>query len=155
MTVGPDHVAPENPVPTSWNTQLPEGLNAETPDTESLQHWWTRLNDSTLNSLIEQAFANNLELQTAVSRVRQARSERTISRSALFPSLNFSGSATHNDSRSKNRQMGTVETDGNLYNAGFDASWELDVFGGQRRAVEASEWSLQATQASLYDVLFR
>ncbi len=153
MTVGPDHVAPENPVPTSWNTQLPEGLNTGTPDTESLQHWWTRLNDSTLNSLIEQAFANNLELQTAVSRVRQARSERTISRSALFPSLNFSGSATHNDSRSENRQMGTVETDGNLYNAGFDASWELDVFGGQRRAVEASEWSLQATQASLYDVL--
>jgi NodT family efflux transporter outer membrane factor (OMF) lipoprotein len=152
-TVGPDYVPPESNAPSTWNTRIPNGLTSGTLDTESLQQWWTRFNDPILNGLIEQSIQNNLDLQTAVSRVRQARSQRAISQSGLFPTLNFSGSATHNDSRSETREMGTVETDNNHYSTGFDASWELDVFGGVRRSVEASDKDLQSREASLYDVL--
>ncbi|HNY26468.1 MAG TPA: efflux transporter outer membrane subunit [Candidatus Sumerlaeota bacterium] len=152
-TVGPDYIPPENTAPAAWKTTPPSGLTTENADMELLKQWWTCFNDSTLNTLIGQAIQNNLDLQTAASRVRQARSQRAISQAGLFPTLNFSGSATHNDSRSESQQMGTVETNSNRYSTGFDVNWELDVFGGVRRSVEASDKDLQSREASLYDVL--
>jgi NodT family efflux transporter outer membrane factor (OMF) lipoprotein len=152
-TVGPDYVPPADNAPATWKTAPPPGLTTGNTDTESLKQWWTCFHDATLNTLIGQAIENNLDLQTATSRVRQARAQRAISQAGLFPSLSFSSSATHNDSRSESPQMGTVESDSNHYSAGFDASWELDAFGGLHRSVEASDKALLAQEASLYDVL--
>jgi multidrug efflux system outer membrane protein len=148
-TVGPDYVAPDTTVSKDWHTQLKGGLTAEEMDTQTLAAWWTRLNDPGLSGLIERAVAGNLNLKKARSRVREARARRGIARADLFPTLDATG--TFSQSRSS-EETGTGMTR-KLYAASFDAGWELDIFGGVRRSVEAAEANLQASQEDLRDVL--
>ncbi len=140
--VGPDYSKPVMPVPDSWHTKLQDGLSAGQP--RRLAHWWTVFHDPVLSKLIKRATARNLDLKKARTRLLEARARRTMSRSAIFPALNTSGSITKN--RANNRET-------NLYNAGFDAGWELDIFGGVRRSVEAATADLQADREDLRDIL--
>ncbi len=140
--VGPDYSKPVMPVPDSWHTKLQDGLSAQQP--RRLAHWWTVFHDPLLSKLIKRAAARNLDLKKARIRLLEARARRTMSRSALFPALNTSGSITKN--RGSNRET-------NLYNAGFDAGWELDIFGGVRRSVEAATADQQAEKENLRDIL--
>jgi NodT family efflux transporter outer membrane factor (OMF) lipoprotein len=116
---------------------------------QTLAAWWTTLNDSQLSGLIERAVAGNLDLKQARARVREARARRGIAAADLFPTLDASGSA------SWNRVIGErgADTTTDLYQAGLDAGWELDIFGGVRRSVEAAEGDLEATEENLRDVL--
>lgn len=166
ITVGPDYARPKQDAPARWHAKLPDGLTSQTASAETLARWWGTFQDPALTALIHEALANNLDVKTAISRVRQARSQGGIARSELFPKLDFSGSATHEYSRAESKASaasagagtqsgGTVVTknEGNAYRMGFDASWEIDVFGGLRRDVEASRRDVQAQEASFYDVL--
>jgi len=147
--VGPNYVPPGTYVPVNWHTQLKGGLKAGATDVRSLASWWTRFNDPELSGLIERAAAGNLDLKKARARVRQARASRGVAWAGLFPVLDATGSATRS-STSNNAGIGTT---GNLYALGIDASWELDVFGGVRRSVEATDADLRAAQEDLRDVL--
>lgn len=147
--VGPDYVPPGTPETEAWNTELQGGLNAEQMDPQTLVKWWETLDDPVLSGLIERAVAGNLDLKEARARVREARARRGISRADLFPVIDTTGSATWRRS-SKETGSGT-ETE--LYAAGFDAGWELDLFGGVRRSVEAAEADLQASREDLRNVL--
>ena len=147
--VGPDYVPPEIPSPKSWHTDLKYGLTAKEPDTETLAAWWTTLHDPVLSNLMEEAVKGNLDLKIARSRVREARARRTISRSELFPFVDASASATKNH-LSEDRYGGD---DYDLYSAGFDAAWELDIFGGIRRSVEAADADIQQQEENLRDVV--
>jgi NodT family efflux transporter outer membrane factor (OMF) lipoprotein len=118
-------------------------------DHQALARWWTTLKDLTLSRLVNMAVAGNLSLKEAKARVREARARRAISKAAQFPTLDATGSASH--SRSSGRTGGDRTVD--LYRLGFDASWELDLFGGVRRSVEAAEADLEATQEALSDAL--
>lgn len=140
--VGPDYSKPVMPVPNSWHTKLQDGLSAGQP--LRLAHWWTVFHDPVLSNLIKRAAARNLDLKKARVRLLEARARQTMSRGPLFPALNTSGSVTKN--RAHNRET-------NLYNAGFDAVWELDIFGGVRRSVEAATADLQADREDLRDIL--
>ncbi len=140
--VGPDYSKPTVPIPAGWHSKLQGGLTAGGP--LRLARWWTVFRDPILSHLIKQAAANNLDLKKARARLLEARARRDMSRSGLYPALNASGSV------SKNRGHNT-ET--NRYNAGFDAGWELDIFGGVRRSVEAATADLQADQEDLRDIL--
>lgn len=140
--VGPDYNKPIVPVPAAWPSKMQDGLNAGQP--RRLTRWWTVFHDPVLSDLIKRAAANNLDLKKARARLLEARARRTMARSAIYPALNASGSITK--SRSNN-------TETNLYNAGFDAGWELDIFGGVRRSVEAATADLQADQEDLRDIL--
>ncbi len=140
--VGPDYSKPVMPVPDSWHTKLQDGLSAGQP--RRLAHWWTVFHDPVLSSLIKRAAAHNLNLKKARARLLEARARQTMSRSALFPTLNTSGSVTRN--RANNHET-------NLYNAGFDAGWELDIFGGIRRSIEAAAADQQADREDLRDIL--
>jgi NodT family efflux transporter outer membrane factor (OMF) lipoprotein len=147
--VGPDYVPPEMSVSETWHTQLKGGLTDEHGDPQTLANWWTTLDDPLLLDLIERAIAGNLDLKEARARVREARARRGASRADLFPTIDTTGSVTR---RRSSEEIGSgTETD--LYTAGFDAGWELDLFGGVRRSVEAAEAGVQAGTEALRDVL--
>lgn len=149
-TVGPDYTPPATSVLPAWHSQLKGGLTNEETNPRILAAWWTTLNDPELSSLIDRAVAGNLELKIAQARVREARAKRGIASAALFPTLDGGGSAIW--SRTDKDTTGTGQTS-DLYSASFDAGWELDIFGGTRRSVEASEADLQASQEDWHDVL--
>jgi multidrug efflux system outer membrane protein len=146
--VGPDYKRPDVPVYEDWHTRLDGKANPE-----SLAEWWTTFNDTKLTHLIERAVKGNLDLKKAWAQVRAARARRGIAESGLLPSLNGSGSATWTRTTGNGVGNATISTDSKLYAANFDASWELDLFGGVRRSVEAAEGDLQASEESLRDVL--
>jgi len=149
ISVGPDYVRPETLVPQSWHTGMDGGLEAAQPDPARHALWWENLGDPVLTDLMERAVNNNLDLKQAVSRVREARSQLSIAMAGLFPSLDATGSVTRR-SGSENTGSGQSRT---LYSAGLDAGWEIDLFGGVRRSVEAADADLQATREDLHDVL--
>ena len=150
--VGPDYVPPEVSAPKKWSASLAGGLSAEAMDPENMANWWSTLNDPTLTSLIERAVANNLDLRQAQARVREARARRGISQARRFPTIGAGGvGGLVNVVRSSEETGSGTETD--LYAVGFDAGWELDVFGGVRRSVEAAEAALEASKEGLHDVM--
>jgi len=145
--VGPDYTPPEISMPEQWSGPG-TGAGTVTPEEadQQLARWWTGFRDETLTELIEEAFASNLDLQLAESRIRQTRIARQIAVSGLGPAIDAAGSFQ----RSKIPPSGIT---GNQYQAGFDASWELDVFGGTRREIEAAQADIQASVESRQDVL--
>ncbi|HOP40873.1 MAG TPA: efflux transporter outer membrane subunit, partial [Geobacteraceae bacterium] len=102
------------------------------------------LNDPVLSGLIDRAVAENLDLREAKSRLREARARRGISGADQFPTLDASGSVSKSHSN---------EQDSKLYSIGFDAGWELDLFGGVRRSLEAADADLQASREDLRNAL--
>jgi len=147
--VGPDYVRVGPQALKQWHTGLHGGLTAVSLEPETLAHWWIALNDAKLSSLEERAVKGNLDLKDARARVREARARRGISRANLFPTLDITGSAT----KSRSSENSGTGNERELYSAGFDARWELDVFGGVRRSIEASDADLQAGREDLHDVL--
>lgn len=147
--VGPDYTESEKAVSLNWHTQLGGGFVSEEMKPEVLASWWTTLNDMKLSSLVNRAVAGNLDLKQAQSRIVEARARRGIAKADLFPTLNFSGSDTWTRT---SQATGTGKTT-ELYSASFDSGWEIDIFGGVRRSIEASDADLQASQEDLHDVL--
>ena len=147
--VGPDYVPVEPAAQARWHATLQGGLSADLLNPEILAHWWTTLNDAQLSSLEERAVKGNLDLKEAQARIREARALRGVSQANLFPTVNGGGTVTERRF-SENSNTGERNT---LYAAGFDAGWELDIFGGVRRSLEAAQADLEATQEGLHDVL--
>ncbi len=121
--------------------------------------WWSMLGDATLDGLILDATSNNLDLRAAAARVREARALRGITASRGKPEVSASASATESqrsnsippfDALPPGLSFGNRR--GELFDAGFDASWEIDVFGGIRRDVEAAAAQVEATDEARRDV---
>ncbi|WP_172684055.1 TolC family protein, partial [Desulfosarcina cetonica] len=149
--VGPDYVAPDPRPPQNWHTPLQDGLQATACDKAELTRWWENLADPLLSDLITVALADNPSIKQAIARVRQSRASRAIADAGRYPTLDTSGAITTNRiSQSSSGTPSGIERD--WYTAGFDAGWEVDIFGGVRRSVEAAEASLQATTADLENV---
>jgi len=144
VTVGPDYVAPETNAPPAWNAATGGSLKAGRADPEELAHWWETFQDPVLTSLIDRAVKGNLDLKEASARVREARARRTAAGAGLLPAL---------DSTASFQRSGDSESVRNLYSAGFDARWEIDLFGGVRRSVEAADADLQAASEAMNDTL--
>jgi NodT family efflux transporter outer membrane factor (OMF) lipoprotein len=148
MTVGPDYSPPEMKTPEKWQKEIsdaPDGPSSR----DDLAKWWTTFNDPALTSLIERAVSGNLNLQDALSRVRQARIQRDIKKADQFPSVDSSGSAGRSYSEDQSGDFSGT----NSFRLGMDASWELDIFGGVRRSIEASEAELQSSKEYYRNVL--
>ena len=149
VTVGPDYVPPATNVPTAWHNKLMNGITEKVPAPAGLAKWWSTLNDPVLSDLMEKAVANNPDIGQAGARIREERARRNISKAGLFPTLDASGSFKRS---SGSEETGSgKETD--FYSTGFDANWELDLFGGTGRSIEASTAELQASEENLQDVL--
>ena len=161
-TVGPNYSQPKVNVPQGWHDVSRDAEHAEHPSVPSsdpprvsLATWWRTLEDPTLDSLVERAVQANPDLHLAQARVREARAQRGVVSADLFPTVNAAGSY----SRSRNSEnafgglSGPAGSENDLYQAGFDASWEIDVFGGVRRTVEAADADVAASIESRRDVL--
>jgi len=155
--VGPDFKPPDMPVPAEWAGPPP--LPALTPAEQDLTRWWTVFDDNMLASLIQQAVESNLDLKFAEARIRQARAVRGIAQSFLGPTVDATGSYQRSEASvspttgTGRNSDNTVSVTTNQYFAGFDAAWELDIFGGVRRSIEAADADLQASVEARRDVL--
>jgi len=145
--VGPDFRPPQQPMPARWSgpSTQPSTRPATRPASD-LAVWWTTFNDPTLNSLIQRALAENLDLKLAESRIVQARAARVGTAAPLWPGVDTSASA-------KRLQGAGSSQSHPLFLAGFDASWELDAFGGTRRSVEAADAEIEAAVEDRRDTL--
>ncbi|MBK5961754.1 RND transporter [Rhodoplanes elegans] len=140
--VGPDYHAPEIALPLQW-ANAPKQTPAAPRD---LARWWLGLNDRTLDALMDEAVAGNLDVATAKARVREARANRKQAIAALLPTVAGSDSLTRNRT-GNSAPSDTAPISGSpytLYQAGFDASFELDIFGANKRSLEASTRALEA-----------
>ncbi len=139
--VGPDYAEPALTAPAGWATsELPGAPAAEAP--EALTRWWTSLNDPVLNSLIDRAMAGNLDLKIATARIREARAARSFARTGDSPTVDASAGYTRSRTSPNSAgpgMPGSPSEGSNLFTAGLDAAWEIDVFGGVSRAVEAAD----------------
>lgn len=165
LAVGPDYVPPESDVPETWGSALPTGVSCGPLNQEALSQWWTTLQDDHLTRLIRRAVSASLDLRAAAARVHEARAQRGISASARFPTIDAAGSMIRQ--RTSESLLSEIEVPeplaetvddaisprNTLYDAAFDASWELDIFGRVRRQVESADAALDASGEDYRDVL--
>lgn len=138
-TVGPDYRAPTLDVPANW-TEAGTAMPADGHD--GLRAWWRAFQDPLLDKLVDQTLAHNQDLDIALARLRQARAERVQIAAAAMPevSAGAAGQAVRDSKALASQPGGQART----WHLGVDASWELDLFGGTRRAVEAADAGIQA-----------
>jgi multidrug efflux system outer membrane protein len=144
--VGPDYEKPNLLIPASWNGKK-EKAPAKPPE---LSEWWKQLHDPVLDQLIVEAVDGNLDVATSKAKIREARAVTREQVGVLQPTLSSSPSAE----RIRTAASGTSDASSySQFQAGFDASWELDLFGGNKRALEAARNSEQAANDDLRDTL--
>jgi len=153
--VGPNYHAPAANAPQAW-VGVATNVGPTAPamvysvpiaSPVAVTNWWTAFNDPALDALVARAVEANLDLKQAGSRIRQARAQRGVVAGAFWPGVDASGEYR------RSRQKGAGVSDMNLYQAGLDATWEVDVFGGTRRAVEAADADIAASIEDRRDVL--
>jgi len=137
-TVGPDFQRPDIDTGSGWVEPL-RATDAP-PETDG---WWRSFGDPTLDALIEQLLAENLDIRKAEVRVAEARAMRAAAAGGRYPVVEASASITRRR-QSENgpfpiNQIPGIERDQTIYEPGFDALWEIDLFGRTRRAVEAAD----------------
>lgn len=136
--VGPDYAPPALELPQRWS-----GANSARP-APSLSEWWRQFRDPVLDALVTEAVAGNLEIAQAKARIREARATREQAVGALLPQVDAGASATRSRSAAITR---------NSFRAGFDSSWEIDLFGARDRALEAATYGTDAAFDDLDGVL--
>jgi multidrug efflux system outer membrane protein len=155
--VGPDYVAPKLSVPASF-AEAPghnSGQASAAPFVD--EAWWKNFEDTTLDALIAEALKSAPDLAEAQARVREARALRGIAGADRYPTADATGEYTRNLG-SDNVPTGVPPgglgpgIHSNLWQAGFDASWEIDIFGGIRRSIEAADANYQAVVEDRADV---
>lgn len=175
-TVGPNYRTPQEALPAAWTSNPTTHPSTTTTQPIAITQWWATFNDPVLNSLVNRAVQANLDIRQAKARVLEARARRLSAGAANYPSIEFNPSYQHTRispngvagfaggaAPSPNPQPGATgagaipgsafSSEFDLYQAGFDANWEIDIFGGIRRNVEAATADLQASVESQRDVL--
>lgn len=149
--VGPDYREPPSvEIGSGWS---------QAADTDralaDLSAWWTSLGDPVLDRLVTTALSNNLDLRHAQARISEARALRDRAAGGYAPTIDTAGSVTRRrQSENGPLPIGSIpglERDQTIYDVGFDAAWEVDLFGRTRRALESAEASVEATQADAND----
>jgi multidrug efflux system outer membrane protein len=147
--VGPNYKKPVTPTSPKFENAAEPGLSTN----EIARLWWKEFNDPTLDELISHALRRNHDLRIATARLREARALRRSAQFDLVPSVN--GNAGYSMSRISKTQLAGAPVPSReieFYDAGFDATWELDLFGRVRRSVEANTAETRAAEASRRDV---
>ena len=153
--VGPDYHQPTVSSPAHWGEPL-KGGEANNP--ASVADWWKYFRDPELDSLISRAAQSNLDLKIARARVREARAQYGIASANLWPTVDASGSYARQRQSQNQPILGSFPVpssvfENNVYQSGFDAAWEIDVFGGKRRAVESAKAQVAAAEFGQRDAL--
>ena len=145
IAVGPDYEGVEWREPDLSDLR---GLDGAEITMQEVARWWRVFDDPVLTNLVERALGNNLTLADALAQVREARARLGVSRAGLLPEVDASGAWQ----RFRNSDNAGVPGDGDNYRAGFDARWELDLFGRTRRSIEAARADFEAACATYENV---
>jgi NodT family efflux transporter outer membrane factor (OMF) lipoprotein len=164
-TVGPNFEHPQTATPEVFERTESAQASSKAVEAQFGPQWWTLFNDPVLNSLESQLSDANLDVAAASARLRQSRAEQRVAGAAEYPTVNGAASydrergspngilsllgvtptGTQSQSASGNTPLGVAPLPGSkgspaydLYQFGFDASWELDIWGRVRRGVEAA-----------------
>jgi NodT family efflux transporter outer membrane factor (OMF) lipoprotein len=164
-TVGPDYAGAPQVAPAS--AHAPNFVRTPAVgmvSTRAPSQWWLSLNDPQLNALIDAALVHNPDVHAAQARLREARAQLQHQKANGMPTASFDAAALRvrepnvsslSSSQGNSGSSGGSSSSGGgplqLYTAGFDASWEIDLFGGTRRAVEAASAQADAVDADLAD----
>ncbi len=146
--VGPDYQAPETEIADEW-------IEAQADESAAdLDNWWQRFDDPLITRYVGVALDANKDVQVASARLSEARALSREARSRLLPQVGADASYTkfRLSEQSPNAAGRFVPRSDELFDIGFDASWEIDVFGGSRRRNEAGKARAGAADASLADV---
>lgn len=165
-TVGPDYQPPNVPTPKQWAEPTPASDKAESAqDKQQQKQWWRRFEDKRLEELVDRALQDNPDLHASLARLAAARAQTSEIAAMLWPMLDARGGyqrvrispntlkalfntvqegGTGLNNNSLLNAIGPLGKPFNLFQAGFDSSWELDLFGGVRRQQEASVAAAQA-----------
>jgi multidrug efflux pump len=146
---GPEFHLQPPPVGDAFANGTAPGVNAEATETA----WWHGFNEPKLEAMIGQALEANRDLRIATARVKEARALYKTARLDFYPTVTADGGYTHGLSSQVERPgFDRANRDYNLYDAGFDATWELDLFGRVHRSTEAGSATLAAVEANRRDV---
>lgn len=146
--LGPNYKKPETPVPETYMNAVQLGVSDESVDA----NWWKIFNDPQLDQLVAQGLAGNYDIRIASARLREARALRREVGYDRYPTVTASGGYTNSLSATAQTIPGVPRRQ-ELYDVGFDATWELDFFGRVRRQIEASTANVEAAEASRRDVV--
>src|SRR5437867_2778201 len=156
--------APEVSLPAAFREALPSA--GTVGQSSGLAQWWKEFRDPVLDSLIERAASKSLDVRIAASRVMEARAAAGMARSALLPGINQTGSANRvrggfsqgvvrvGDAASSPQRGSFVSPfETGIFQAGFDARWEIDLFGGLRKNLDAARADSLAAEEARQDVM--
>ncbi|MGD0960310.1 MAG: efflux transporter outer membrane subunit [Methylomonas sp.] len=147
--VGPDYQQPETQLPPHFANGGPAVFSEADIDLG----WWKQFNDSRLNELVRQTAEHNYQIQAARANLAEARALYLEAGLNLFPQITSHGNYNNQErSASALNNRGFAPRPLDLYNMGFDATWEADFFGRIRRNVEASNDEVEGQEANLRDV---
>lgn len=153
-TVGPNYAGAPDAAPQAVSRGTFARAGADALAAAPAARWWESLGDPVLNQLVEQALADAPGIAAANARVAQSRAALAANRTAVLPQLNTSFAAPYinvpGGLLSPNGESGGRD-EINAYNLGFDAAWEIDLFGGTRRKIEAASARAEAAEASAAD----
>jgi NodT family efflux transporter outer membrane factor (OMF) lipoprotein len=149
----------------SWSASIPAQFHSQAAGASAdpaMEQWWRSFRDPELDSLIDRAIRANLDLKIAASRLLEARAARGVARSDLLPSVETTNSPQRvrggltqgifrPNAGSQSSLLAPYET--NIFQQGFDASWEIDFFGGKRHALAAATADVAATDEARRDTL--
>jgi NodT family efflux transporter outer membrane factor (OMF) lipoprotein len=147
--VGSNYLRPPAPVAGAWIDMDDPRVKSDPPADCA---WWTVFNDPVLNGLVEQAYRQNLDLRAAGTRIVEARARRGIAVGSLFPQQQTADVTYLHAQISENLAI-PLPTQFNLWAAGFNGSWELDIWGRYRRSIEAADAVLAESVEGYGEVL--
>ena len=152
QTLGPDFSRPEVAIENDWASDEKSLLSLEAAE---FKEWWTVFNDPLLNELINSAYQQNLDLQIAAVRILESRAQLGIATGQQYPQIQtLGGGITHNElSKNAANSSPLIDTTFGSYQFGFDAAWEMDVWGRYRRGVEAADANFLSSLANYDDIL--
>lgn len=145
--VGPDYHRPTVQTQPTFVEAEPAVYSTD----DSIGPFWGQFNDDLLNGLVIQALATNHDLRIALAHLQQARALRTQAKLDLLPTVTAQGGYTDQQYPASQTFGAGTSLDERYYNAGFDAAWELDLFGRVRREIEASRATVEGEEATLHD----
>ncbi len=140
-TVGPDYVKPDLNPPQTWTER---DIDATAAAASGVKDWWVEFHDPVLTHLVDEAIAGNLQLQMARQRLLEAQAERTVAGAADYPRIDALALGELANSPTT-LQWPPGNGRYREYSFGFDASWELDIFGGRKRAEQAADADVDAS----------
>lgn len=142
-SVGEDYARPEFYKDKEIAREIGAVSSASLP-----QKWYADCEDEQLTLLIERGLQNNTDIKTSISRLKQARAQLQITKVAALPQIDLQGGYNYE----KSGKNISPAADSHYYNAGFDASWEIDLWGKNRRQIEAGKANLSAAKYTLKNI---